>query len=85
MVQVSVRHFKGRMQVDIREMYEKGSELLPGKKGIALTIEQWDALCQAAPEITEAVQAQSGHSQQTGEYAAGCTRNCTVSKWQASM
>lgn len=63
--QASVQHWKGRMQVGIREMYEKGNELLPGKKGIALSLEQWEQLCSAAPDVSAAVQSLSGGSQQS--------------------
>lgn len=66
-MQVSVQHYKGRLQVGIREMYATANELLPGKKGIALSIEQWDLLCQAAPDVTQAVQRQSGTQQRAGE------------------
>ena len=61
--QVSVQHWKGRVQVGIREMYEKGNELLPGKKGIGLTLEQWEQLCTAAPEVTAALHRMSGGAQ----------------------
>jgi len=30
---VSVRDFRGKLYVDIREFYEKDGEYLPGKKG----------------------------------------------------
>ncbi|VDN13052.1 unnamed protein product [Dibothriocephalus latus] len=43
---VTVRNFKGRVFVDIREYYEDKSDggLKPGKKGISLNVEQWDKL-----------------------------------------
>lgn len=40
----SVSSFKGAAYVNIRECYEKDGELLPGKKGIALSAVQFDEL-----------------------------------------
>lgn len=42
----TVRAFKGTVLLDIREFYEAGGEEKPGKKGISLTIEQWETLKQ---------------------------------------
>ncbi|KAM3964099.1 LOW QUALITY PROTEIN: single stranded-binding protein c31A [Aphomia sociella] len=52
---VKVREFKGKVYIDVREFYEKGGELLPGKKGISLTPEQWRKLLSLGDEINETV------------------------------
>ncbi|CAB3247532.1 unnamed protein product [Arctia plantaginis] len=52
---VKVREFKGKVYVDIREFYEKNGELLPGKKGISMTPEQWRKLLSLGDEINETV------------------------------
>eukprot|EP01036_Dinobryon_divergens_P044916 gene44916-59953_t len=43
---VSVSTFKGKKYINIREYYtdKASNEEKPGKKGIALTVEQWQAL-----------------------------------------
>jgi len=51
---VTVEAFKGRVYVGIREFYEKDGELLPGKKGINLTPEQFESLLTYSEEILEA-------------------------------
>ena len=50
--------------MDIREYYEKDGELLPGKKGIALDLPQWDRLVAAVPDISAAVKEQGGNTSQ---------------------
>ncbi|KAF8554741.1 PC4-domain-containing protein [Imleria badia] len=40
----AVRSFKGQVFVDIREFYGTDGDEKPGKKGISLTTEQWEAL-----------------------------------------
>ncbi|KAH8413426.1 hypothetical protein KR009_010996 [Drosophila setifemur] len=53
---VKINEFRGRKMVDIREHYEKNGEILPGKKGISLSILQWKKLLELAEEITQAVE-----------------------------
>jgi hypothetical protein len=40
----SVSDYKGRCSVDMREYYQKDGKWMPGKKGIALTVEQFQVL-----------------------------------------
>jgi len=47
----SISSFKGKVYVDIREFYLSGATELPGKKGISLTPEQFDKLCQHVDNI----------------------------------
>jgi hypothetical protein len=49
--------FNGKVIVNIREFYEdiKTGENKPGKKGIALNIQQWEALKNSADDIHLAV------------------------------
>ena len=46
-----VTDFKGNTFVNIREFYEKDGKALPGKKGIAMSIEQYAAFVELMPEI----------------------------------
>jgi len=41
---VTASVFKGQILVDIREYYGADGDEKPGKKGIALTVEQWEAI-----------------------------------------
>lgn len=52
---VTVRSFKGKTYVDIREFFQKGDEWAPGKKGISLSPEQWEKLLEHVDDIKEAV------------------------------
>ncbi|PSN31161.1 RNA polymerase II transcriptional coactivator [Blattella germanica] len=52
---VKVREFKGKVYVDIREFYESDGELKPGKKGISLSMVQWQKLKSFVEEIDDAI------------------------------
>ena len=54
---VNVRVFKGKVLIDIREYYEDNDgNLKPGKKGIALQVEQWEALKGQIAKTDEAIE-----------------------------
>jgi len=48
---VSIGEFKGQVMVNIREYYDKDGEEMPGKAGIALTIEQYESLKSIMPDV----------------------------------
>lgn len=52
---ISVRDFKGTTYVDIREFYEKEGEMLPGKKGISLKVEEWEWLLSLRDSINDLI------------------------------
>ncbi|NXS52862.1 TCP4 polymerase, partial [Brachypteracias leptosomus] len=56
MCYVKVSCFKGKVLVDIREFYtDKEGSMKPGRKGIALSAEQWNQLKEIIPKIDAAV------------------------------
>lgn len=52
---VTVREFKGKVLIDLREYYEKDGKTLPGNKGISLTPEQYTTFKSIMGEIDEKV------------------------------
>ncbi|KAK7282281.1 hypothetical protein RIF29_10932 [Crotalaria pallida] len=52
---VTVRNWQGKIVIDIREFYQKDGKQLPGKKGISLTMDQWNVLRDHIEEIDKAV------------------------------
>jgi len=47
----AVRSFKGQVYVDIREFYGADGDEKPGKKGISLAMDQWEALKRSVSTI----------------------------------
>jgi len=54
---VTVREFRGKTYVDIREFYEKDGKDLPGKKGIALSAGDWSLVKDLVENIDDALKA----------------------------
>ncbi|KAF5720149.1 RNA polymerase II transcriptional coactivator [Fusarium globosum] len=54
---VSVSDFSKKTFVNIREFYDKDGKSLPGKKGISLSIEQYNAFLKAVPQINAVLRA----------------------------
>ncbi|KAG6603408.1 RNA polymerase II transcriptional coactivator KIWI, partial [Cucurbita argyrosperma subsp. sororia] len=52
---VMVRNWQGKIVVDIREFYVKDGKQMPGKKGISLSLDQWNVLRNHVDEIDKAV------------------------------
>lgn len=54
---ITIREFRGKSFLDIREFYNKDGEMMPGKKGITLSPALWKKLMEHSTEITAAVDA----------------------------
>ncbi|KAI0472567.1 transcriptional Coactivator p15-domain-containing protein [Xylariaceae sp. FL0804] len=71
---VTVSEFKGNTYVNLREYYtDNAGNLKPTKKGLSLTLEQYDALVGAIPAISAELQAQGHETPNMG--GAGASRS----------
>ncbi|KAI9683671.1 MAG: hypothetical protein M1829_004976 [Trizodia sp. TS-e1964] len=57
---VTITEYAGKTMINIREFYLKDGQSLPGKKGISLTVEQFEALVRFLPEVQTALKARVG-------------------------
>lgn len=44
-----------KVNINLREYFEKDNDWLPTKKGITLNVEQWELLKKLTPKIDEAI------------------------------
>ncbi|KAK6355081.1 hypothetical protein TWF696_004205 [Orbilia brochopaga] len=52
---VTVSEFKGNVLVSVREYYEKDGKYFPGKKGISMSLDQFNQLIKVLPSIEQAI------------------------------
>ncbi|XP_054278104.1 activated RNA polymerase II transcriptional coactivator p15 isoform X2 [Macrosteles quadrilineatus] len=52
---LKVRTFRGKVLIDIREYYDAGGDIRPGKKGISLSATQWKKVVSLVGEVDEAL------------------------------
>jgi len=59
---LTVRKYRGMVLIDIREFFEKDGKLMPTKKGISLTMDQYKALRENVLDgtIDEAIRIEGG-------------------------
>lgn len=51
MRRIGIAHFRSTTLINVREYYESGGQMRPGKKGISLSLDQYKALIRAIPDI----------------------------------
>lgn len=56
MRRIGIAHFRSTTLINIREYYESGGQMRPGKKGISLSLDQYKALIRAIPDINAELQ-----------------------------
>lgn len=52
---LSIRKFKGKLLIDIREFYPSEGEMKPGRKGIALSLDNWNKISEQVDFINECI------------------------------
>ena len=50
-IKIEPSEYRGRWYVSIREWYEQDGELKPGRKGINLSIEEWNEIVDKFDEL----------------------------------
>jgi len=58
---VTITTFRKETKINIREYYEQDGKMLPGKKGIALSLDQFHSLLDLLPDIVGVLH-ERGHS-----------------------
>ncbi|CRK23174.1 hypothetical protein BN1708_013643 [Verticillium longisporum] len=69
---IGISKFKDMTMINIREYYQKDDDMLPGKKGISLSLPQFEALLKAAPAISAKLR-DMGHDVEDSEDAGGAS------------
>ncbi|KAM0285638.1 hypothetical protein ACHAQH_001344 [Verticillium albo-atrum] len=69
---VGISKYKDMTMINIREYYQKDDEMLPAKKGISLSLPQFEALLRAAPAISIKLR-EMGHDVEDSEDAGGAS------------
>mmetsp|Transcript_6223 Transcript_6223/g.11438 ORF Transcript_6223/g.11438 Transcript_6223/m.11438 type:complete len:203 (-) Transcript_6223:168-776(-) len=77
---VKLDRFKGQLLVNIREFYTKDGKELPGRKGIALTPQQWSKLYEHMAEIDE-----KATKEELVSFSLSAKRRAQVSKYKGML
>lgn len=79
----TVSTWKGRVNVDMREYYNAGGKMKPGKKGIAVPPAEWRTIAARAADISAA--AQRGDQRFALQLAPGSSRRVAVSEFKGKV